>query len=97
MIQTKVSSGDTPDIALFPQPGLLLDIASKGDFTPIADYLDVDVLETTLIPGFLDSVTDADGNIWGAPMRMAVKSLVWVPKGPWEAAGYPTDPRPCRT
>ena len=26
-------------------------------------------------------------------MRMAVKSLVWVPKGPWEDAGYTTEPQ----
>lgn len=92
LINTKVSSGDTPDIGLFPQPGLVLDIAAKGEFTPVDEYLDVDTLESTLIPGFLDAATDADGTVWGAPMRMAVKSLVWVPKGPWEDAGYTTDP-----
>lgn len=93
LINTKVSSGDTPDIALFPQPGLLLDIAAKGKLTSIDNFLDTGTLNSTLIPGFLDAVTDSDGKVWGAPMRMAVKSLVWVPKKAYEAGGYSTTPK----
>ena len=47
---------------------------------PIDEYLDTDQLDESLIPGFLDAVTDGEGAQFGAPMRMAVKSLVWVPK-----------------
>ncbi len=88
LIQSNVQSGNPPDIGLFPQPGLLLDIASGGDLVPIDEYLDVDALDETLIPGFLDAATDGEGITYGAPMRMAVKSLVWVPKQAWEDGGY---------
>jgi alpha-glucoside transport system substrate-binding protein len=93
LIGSRVDSGDAPDIALFPQPGLLVSLANEGGMTPIEDYLDVDKLNQTLIPGFLEATTAEDGKMYGAPIRMAVKSLVWVPKGPWEDAGYTTDPK----
>ncbi len=52
----------------------------------------MDTLDETLIPGFLDAVTDEDGTVYGAPMRMAVKSLVWVPKPAYADAGYSLEP-----
>jgi alpha-glucoside transport system substrate-binding protein len=93
LIGTRVKSGDAPDIALFPQPGNLVGLADSGDITPLDDVIDVNAIEQTLIPGFLDATKGEDGQIYGAPIRMAVKSLVWVPKKPWEDAGYTTDPK----
>lgn len=90
-IRSRVRGGETPDIALFPQPGLLLDIADGGDLVPIDDAVDIGALEESLIPGFLDSATGEDGEIYGAPMKMAVKSLVFVPKA-YSEAGYSTEP-----
>lgn len=86
LIRSNVSSGNPPDIGIFPQPGLLLDLSD--DLTPIEDYLDTASLEETLVPGLLDAVTAEDGTVYGAPMKLAVKSLVWVPKDAWEQGGY---------
>ena len=88
LITTRVEGGDLPDIALFPQPGLLLDIAGQTDAPPVSEYLDVASLEESLIPGFLDSVTTEDGDVMGFPMRMAVKSALWYPKPAFDEAGY---------
>jgi alpha-glucoside transport system substrate-binding protein len=90
-VRSRVQGGQPPDIALFPQPGLLLDLAAQDNMVPIDEYLDTDTLDETLIPGFLDAVTDDEGTIWGAPMRMAVKSLVWVPKA-YAEEGYSLEP-----
>ena len=90
LIRTRINS-DPPDIALFPQPGLLLDLAADDNIVPIDEFLDADGLNETLIPGFLESVTDEDGTVYGAPMRMAVKSLVWVPKA-YAEQGYSLEP-----
>jgi alpha-glucoside transport system substrate-binding protein len=90
LIGTQVQQGNAPDIALFPQPGNLIGL--KDDLTPLDDVIDVSAIQKTLIPGFLDAAT-ADGTVYGAPIRMAVKSLVWVPKQPWESGGYTTDPK----
>jgi alpha-glucoside transport system substrate-binding protein len=88
LIQANVRSGNPPDIGVFPQPGLLLDIAADGDIVPIDDYLDTAALEESVVPGMLDSVTDDEDTIYASPMKLAVKSLVWVPKKAWEDGGY---------
>jgi alpha-glucoside transport system substrate-binding protein len=98
-IKTRVAAGDAPDIGFFPQPGGLLELAAKGDIQPIDTFLDIGTLQKTLVPGLLESVVlDGDptgdnavagaGRMYGAPMRLANKSLVWYPKKAWDAAGY---------
>lgn len=90
-IRLRTSSGQQPDIAIFPQPGGLLELGRQGYIEPIDSYLDYDELERTLIPGFLESAR-LNGRVYGAPMRMAVKSLVWYPKPAYEAGGWNTAP-----
>ncbi|HEX2576416.1 MAG TPA: ABC transporter substrate-binding protein, partial [Aquihabitans sp.] len=98
-IKTRVAAGDAPDIGFFPQPGGLLELARSGDIQPIDTFLDVGQLDQTLVPGLLDSVmlsgsptgdsaVEGAGRMYGAPMRLANKSLIWYPKQAWEAAGY---------
>ncbi|KAA1427339.1 ABC transporter substrate-binding protein [Nocardioides antri] len=86
-IRTQVQSGDPPDIALFPQPGLVTDLADTGDALPLNDLIDTGAVEDHIIPGFLDSVT-VDDNVYAVPVRMAAKSLVWYPVPEFEEAGY---------
>ncbi|AXT86281.1 carbohydrate ABC transporter substrate-binding protein [Aeromicrobium sp. A1-2] len=88
-IKAKVNSGAAPDIGLFPQPGGLLELSD--DITPLGDVLDVNAIKSTLIPGFLEATTKG-GNIYGAPMRMAVKSLVWYPKDAYDETGLSKEP-----
>ena len=90
-IRLRTSSGQAPDIAIFPQPGGLLELSAQGYIQPIDSYLDYDAIDRTLIPGFLESVR-LNGRVYGAPMRMAVKSLVWYPLEAYEAGGYDADP-----
>jgi alpha-glucoside transport system substrate-binding protein len=87
-IRIKTSSGNPPDIALFPQPGLVLDLANGGDVVALDEAIDLSAAEETLIPGFLEAATGEDGKVYGAPMRMAVKSIVWYPVPEFEEAGY---------
>ncbi|WP_262424537.1 ABC transporter substrate-binding protein [Brachybacterium sp. Z12] len=90
-IQQRVNSGDAPDVALFPQPGGLFDLAAKGYVTAIDAFLDYDALDSTLIPGFLDSARH-QGRVYGAPMRLACKSLIWYPKKAYEEGGWSDQP-----
>ncbi|WP_022917915.1 ABC transporter substrate-binding protein [Ruania albidiflava] len=91
-IRARVGSGQAPDIAIFPQPGGLLEQAEAGTVQPADLFLDMDSLDQTLVPGFLDAATAQDGRIYGAPMRMAVKSIVWYPLQAYTDGGYDTDP-----
>ncbi|MQA61052.1 MAG: extracellular solute-binding protein [Actinophytocola sp.] len=86
VIRSRVRGGDAPDIALYPQPGLLLDMSA--DMTALDDTdMDLDAVKETLIPGFIDSAS-RDGKAYGAPIDMAPKSLVWYPKKAFEEKGY---------
>lgn len=87
-ITTRVEGGNLPDIAVFPQPGLLLDIADETDAVPVGEYLDTAALEESLIPGFLAATTTEDGTVYGFPIRMAVKSALWYPSPEFDDAGY---------
>lgn len=90
-IQVRVDAGDKPDIGLFPQPGGVLNLAERGELVPIDAMLDYDEIDRTLVNGFLDSAR-FDGRVYAAPMRMAVKSIVWYPKGAYEEGGWSTEP-----
>jgi alpha-glucoside transport system substrate-binding protein len=88
IITTRVQGQAAPDIALFPQPGLLMDIQEQTEALPLSEFMDLDQVEEAMIPGFLDATTDDEGNAYGLPMRMAVKSILWYPVPQFEEAGY---------
>ena len=87
LIRSRVQGNNPPDIALFPQPGLVLDLAEQGAIVPLEDTIDLEAIQETVIPGLLESATFED-QVYGVPMRMAVKSLVWYPVPEFEDAGY---------
>lgn len=91
-ILLKVNSGDAPDIGLFPQPGGVMQMAAEGKIVPIDQLVDYDAIDSTLVPGFLDSAR-YKGRVYAAPMRMAVKSIVWYPKKAFEEGGWNAEPK----
>ncbi|HMS36234.1 MAG TPA: ABC transporter substrate-binding protein [Arachnia sp.] len=86
-IVSKVQSGNAPDIAIFPQPGILQSMASDGQLAELGTQVDLAKLQADVIPGFLDAAT-VDGKIYGAPMAMNGKSFYWYNKPAFEAKGY---------
>lgn len=86
-IVAKVQSGNPPDIAIFPQPGILKKMASDKQLQALETQVDLPKLEADIVPGFLDAAT-VDGTIYGAPMAMNGKSFYWYNKPAFEAAGY---------
>ena len=88
LVRSRVQGNNLPDIAIFPQPGITLDIARSGKLADLRDVLDMDALESSVVPGILDAATDEEGAIFAAPMSISVKSLVWYPKQAFEEAGY---------
>jgi ABC-type glycerol-3-phosphate transport system substrate-binding protein len=87
LIRPRVQGNNPPDIALFPQPGLMLDFAKQGKLQDLGTMLDLSKLRTTMLPGVLEAGTQ-DGKVYGIIASMNVKSLVWYPKKAFEAKGY---------
>jgi len=76
LINTRVQGRNLPDIALFPQPGVLRGLAERNALTPLDDILDLPTLRTSMTAGTLDAGT-LDGKLYGLLVSMNVKSLVF--------------------
>jgi alpha-glucoside transport system substrate-binding protein len=87
LINTRVQGNSPPDIAMFPQPGILLDLANKGKLAPLDDFLDMGALQSSMTTGTLDAGSTG-GHLFGLLASMNVKSLVFYPKKAFESAGY---------
>lgn len=87
VLPIRVAGGDVPDLALFPQPGLMADLARDGALTPLDDVMDLTTLTTAFGPDWVDLGT-VDGKIYGVWMRSDPKSLVWYNPQAFESAGY---------
>jgi alpha-glucoside transport system substrate-binding protein len=90
LINTKVQGGDAPDVALFPQPGIMKDFADQGLLADLSDVVDSGDLDA-MIPGALDT-GKVNGKQYAIPMSINVKSIVFYPKKAAQAAGLTTPP-----
>ncbi len=86
----RVDAGDAPDIADFPQPGLLADFVSQGKIVDPTDWIPGDWLQQQYNQSWLDMAMmtarwDRSAGVWH---RFNGKSLVWYPKDDFDAAGY---------
>src|SRR4051812_45945476 len=87
LIRSRVAGNNLPDVAIFPQPGITLDIAKSGKLTDLTTVLDKS--QYTKDKMFLfDSASDSAGKVYAVPFSVSVKSLVWYPKKPFNAGGY---------
>lgn len=87
LLPVRVDSGNAPDIAMFPQPGLMADFAREGQLVPLDDFLGAEVLAESYPQDWIDLGT-IDDQIYGVWYRASVKSLVWYGPAAFESAGY---------
>jgi alpha-glucoside transport system substrate-binding protein len=83
-IRVKVKAGQSPDIAMWPQPGGLLEYASVLE--PLDTLVDLKAIKATLVPGW-DTLAVKGGKTYGLPVSANVKSLVWYNPANFKAAG----------
>jgi alpha-glucoside transport system substrate-binding protein len=86
-ISVRVDAGDAPDIADFPQPGLLAGFARQGKVVDPTSFISEDWLKQQYNQSWLD-MAQMEGQSAGLWHRYNAKSLVWYPKAQFEAAGY---------
>ncbi len=85
-IVNKVKAGNIPDIAMFPQPGILQQFAQQGKVADLDSVLDVAALRSQMVTGITEPGT-VNGKVYGIPPSINVKSLVFYPKKAWAAMG----------
>lgn len=86
-LTARIQAGNPPDIALFPQPGLVDDLAERGKLKPLDSVVDTGKLTSGMVPGLLDT-TKVGGHQYAVPFRLSVKSLVWYSPTAFQRAGY---------
>jgi alpha-glucoside transport system substrate-binding protein len=90
-ISNLVKNGNPPDIADFPQPGLLANFAAQGKVLDLSKIINSDWLSQNYKQSWLDMATmpgptgPITAGIWA---RVNGKDLVWYPKAAFDAAGY---------
>ena len=88
VITTRVTGGNPPDVALYPQPGLLQRTVEADGAVPLSEAgVDVDSLQSELVQGMVDTGT-FDGTTYGVVVKLATKSLLWYAADDFESAGY---------
>jgi alpha-glucoside transport system substrate-binding protein len=85
-IVTQVKGGQAPDIAIFPQPGVLKSLISDG-LKPLDDIVDVADVTSDEVTGLPD-VAKVNDKTYGLAYSINVKSLVWYNPAAFTAAGY---------
>ncbi|NEP17155.1 MAG: carbohydrate ABC transporter substrate-binding protein [Leptolyngbya sp. SIO4C1] len=87
LLPVRVESGDAPDVAMFPQPGLMADFARAGQLVPITEFMERETLAAAYPETWLELGT-IDDALYGIWYRASVKSLVWYSPAAFEAQGY---------
>lgn len=87
LLPVRVEAGDAPDVAMFPQPGLMQDFAKAGKLIPVTNFMEPSALEAAYPEDWLKLAT-VDDKPYGVWYRASVKSLVWYNPEAFAAKGY---------
>ena len=85
-VAIRAQGGNAPDLGIFPQPGLLADLASRDFIQPapeataknVKDYWSEDWAGYATV----------DDTLYGAPLMASVKGFVWYSPAAFEEGGY---------
>jgi serine/threonine protein kinase/ABC-type glycerol-3-phosphate transport system substrate-binding protein len=87
---------DRPDITVVPHPSLVASLAREGRLMDLGAYLDLERLGKDYSPYLLSMGTvgaegswpSEQGNLYGLPVSLNLKSLIWYPVPEFHRAGY---------
>jgi alpha-glucoside transport system substrate-binding protein len=82
------AEGGTLDVAAVPQPGAIPALVDAGSIVSLEDLgFDIGELNDQLGESFV-ALGEYDGEHYGIPTNINLKSMVWYPKDDFDAAGY---------
>ncbi len=85
-VNVRLAGGNAPDLIEFPQPGLLQQIAAKGQLKPLTGAA-LKSAQKDFIAGWLEYGTQG-GKVYGIPQTANIKSLVWYSPKAFADKGY---------
>jgi alpha-glucoside transport system substrate-binding protein len=92
-LQTRISGGNPPDIAIIPGIGFLRQFARQGSLKKISDLgIDVNAMKSSYPPGILE-IGQVDGTQYAIMVKFNSKSTVWFRPDKFKTLGVqpPTD------
>lgn len=75
VIKTRVAGGQTPNVAMIAQPGLVAEFARAGTIKPVA--ANVESVVTDQFSAGAKTIGQVDGKLYGVLFKAANKSSVW--------------------
>ena len=87
LLPVRVDGGNAPDLALFPQPGLMADLARADNLIPLDTFIEEDRLSAAYTDDWL-GLGEVDGKLYGLWARADLKSLVWYRPDVFSEKGY---------
>jgi alpha-glucoside transport system substrate-binding protein len=82
------AEGGTLEVAAAPQPGSIPALVDAGSIVSLEDMgFDIDALNDLLGESFV-ALGEYEGEHYGVPTNINLKSMVWYPKDDFDAAGY---------
>ncbi len=85
-INAQAAGGNPPDIAMFPQPGKVIDFANQDFILPIPQDL-VDKIQPQWPGGTLETYS-VDGSVYSFQVKTDLKSIVWYNTQVFADGGY---------
>ena len=85
LIQTRVQGGDLPNIAVFPQPGIIKGFVAKNAVQPLDDIVDIAKVKSSMVTGFLTPPRSTGRST--ASRSRPRQVLYWYDKANFAAAG----------
>ena len=87
VLQTKITGGNPPDVAILPGIGFLRRFAKDGSIKKVSDLgLDKAALQPNYAPGILD-IGSVDGELYAIMVKFNSKSTFWYSPTKLSAAG----------
>jgi alpha-glucoside transport system substrate-binding protein len=84
----RIEGGNPPDVIMYPQPGAVLEQAEAGNAVSLEDLgFDIEELEGLFGEYYL-SLAEFEGEHYGMPTNINLKSMIWYPVDDFEEAGY---------
>src|SRR5256714_7590621 len=92
VLQTRISGGNPPDIAIIPGIGFLRQFAKQGSLKKVSDLIDLNAIKGNYPPGILE-IGQVDGTQYAIMVKFNSKSTVWFRPDKFKTLGVtaPTD------
>ncbi|WP_405218827.1 ABC transporter substrate-binding protein [Agrococcus sp. Ld7] len=85
-INVRVQGGNPPDLAIFPQPGLLASVAGTGSVLEAPESVAANAQEFWTEDW--QNYGTVDGTFYAAPLMASVKGFVWYSPSVWAENGW---------